>query len=109
MGVADARIIDLEEQKAQLEEAKAAAEAASKEAFALREKQTERIKRTKAGGPAGELAIFSLSLSLFLSFFPFLSLSSFFLFLFLLLPHLALPPFRQSIFFLFSLMPYKLV
>ncbi|KAA6424646.1 MAG: hypothetical protein FRX49_05314 [Trebouxia sp. A1-2] len=53
MGVADARIIDLEEEKAQLEEAKAAAEAASKEAFALREKQTERIKRTKAGGPGG--------------------------------------------------------
>ena len=56
MGVADARITDLEEEKAQLEEAKAAAEAASKEAFALREKQTERIKRTKAGGPGGESA-----------------------------------------------------
>jgi len=57
MGLADARIIDLEEEKAQLEEAKAAAEAASKEAFALREKQTERIKRTKAGGPGGESAV----------------------------------------------------
>ena len=55
--MADARIIDLEEQKAQLEEAKAAAEAASREAFALREKQTERIKRTKAGGPGGESAL----------------------------------------------------
>ncbi len=64
MGVADARIVELEEQKAQLEEAKAAAEAASKEAFALREKQTERIKRTKAGGPAGESAIISLLLPL---------------------------------------------
>ena len=54
MGVADARIIELEEDKSELEEAKAAAEAASKEAFALREKQTERIKKAKAGGNSGE-------------------------------------------------------
>ncbi len=100
MGVADARIIDLEEQKAQLEEAKAAAEAASKEAFALREKQTERIKRTKAGGPAGESAFIPLPLLLF-----FLPLPFTLFFLPLPPPPLPLPPFRQSIFFLFGLMP----
>ncbi len=70
MGVADARIIDLEEEKAQLEEAKAAAEAASKEAFALREKQTERIKRAKAGGPGGESAINLLPIFFFLILCP---------------------------------------
>lgn len=58
MGVADARIIELEEDKSVLEEAKAAAEAASKEAFALREKQTERIKKAKAGGNSGEIYLY---------------------------------------------------
>ena len=44
----------LQEQATKLEEAKAAAEAAVQEHLAMREKQTERIRKAKAGGLKGD-------------------------------------------------------
>lgn len=50
----EARILELEEQMTNLEEEKAAAEAAVQEHLGMREKQTVRIRKAKAGGIKGE-------------------------------------------------------
>lgn len=53
--MAETRALELEEQVTNLAAVKAAAEAAVLEHLALREKQTERIRKAKAGGVKGEL------------------------------------------------------
>lgn len=53
---AEAHVQELEDQMGNLEEAKAAAEAAVQEHFAMRKEQTERIRKAKAGGVKGELS-----------------------------------------------------
>ncbi len=52
---AEARILELEEANSHLQEGQAADRAAVQEHMALREKQTERIKKAKAGGLNGML------------------------------------------------------
>lgn len=53
---AEARVLELEDQMRNIEEAKAAAEAAVEQHLALRKEQTERIRKAKAGGVKGELS-----------------------------------------------------
>lgn len=51
--LAETRALELEEQMTNLAAAKAAAEVSVLEHLALREKQTERIRKAKAGGVKG--------------------------------------------------------